>query len=296
MWAASIRHGSLISSLSSSPPARPPSCLPEAGLRHIELSNLCFVWYTICHHGAPNSLRVPQLALFLLIWVSALFISKLGPSHPKLDTSYPISVTITDLSQRVLLSGLCTNIGLKLRNPTRNPARYIRPDLRPNAITFLVLLLSGDVELNPGPRQSDIFPCGYGQKPVTWSTPGICCGNCDIWFHCSCVDIGSLEYSRLGHESQSWDCYRCGSRNESLIYHAYNVDVRNSFEALSSINDDSVFLPTSPNFGLPKVRHSSMKSHIAPMAMQVLLTRQHLHCHPVYPRCQLSLLFHRRDH
>ena len=61
-------------------------------------------------------------------------------------------------------------------------------------ITLLMLLLSGDVQLNPGPRHADIFPCGFSQKPVTWSTPGICCGNWEVWFHCPCVDIGSQEY------------------------------------------------------------------------------------------------------
>ena len=82
-----------------------------------------------------------------------------------------------------------------------------------------------------------------------------------------CVDICSLECSRLGHESQTWDCYRCDSLNESLISHAYYVDARNPFEVLSSIDDDSV-----------------------------LIILQHLQYHGVYHRCQPNLMLHLYDH
>ena len=110
--------------------------------------------------------------------------------------------------------------------------------------------------MNPGPRHVDIFPCGYCQKPVTWGTPGVCCGNCEVWFHCPCVDISSQEYDRLRNESQSWDCYRCNTLNDSIIYHAYNVDVRNSFSALSMLDEDSVFLLTGPTSD-PNLQHTS---------------------------------------
>ena len=34
----------------------------------------------------------------------------------------------------------------------------------------LILILSNDIELNPGPRNASIFPCGYCDQPVNWLT------------------------------------------------------------------------------------------------------------------------------
>ena len=166
----------------------------------------------------------PRIALFLLFWASAKLISKIGHTNCDIDTYTPLSVAITDSTHRNLLCGLCTNTGLLLGNPTRKPANDIIRDIHANFITFLVLILSGDIQLNPGPKYEDVYSCGFCAKPVDWSTPGIYCGNCEIWFHCPRVDIGSLEYDRLGHESQFWDCYRCKSRNNSTIDHAYKTD------------------------------------------------------------------------
>ena len=38
-----------------------------------------------------------------------------------------------------------------------------------------IMVQSGDIELNPGPRQASIFPCGMCETPVTWSNEGVCC-------------------------------------------------------------------------------------------------------------------------
>ena len=50
--------------------------------------------------------------------------------------------------------------------------------------------------------------------------------------------------------------YRCKSRNNSTIYHAYDVDVRNSFSALSLLGEDSVFLLHSPHINATANRAS----------------------------------------
>ena len=44
----------------------------------------------------------------------------------------------------------------------------------------LLLLVSGDINLNPGPGNGSVFPCGYCELPVTWSRLGVCCTNCSI--------------------------------------------------------------------------------------------------------------------
>ena len=103
-------------------------------------------------------------------------------------SSDPISVAITDLTQKSLLCGLCTNTGTFLGNPTRKPCWSILQDTKPHCYTLMVLMMCGDVEINPGLRRSrgaaranptarpvplrNIFPCGYCQEPVT-CYPGI---------------------------------------------------------------------------------------------------------------------------
>ena len=68
-------------------------------------------------------------------------------------------------------------------------------------ITFNVLISSGDVQINLGPRQMSVFPCGYCQLNVGWETSGINCNNCDIWFHKLCAELSVGEYNRLSEIS-----------------------------------------------------------------------------------------------
>ena len=44
--------------------------------------------------------------------------------------------------------------------------------------TFLSLILSGDIALNPGPVK---YPCGSCEKPVKSNQHGILCDGCEFW-------------------------------------------------------------------------------------------------------------------
>ena len=85
---------------------------------------------------------------------------------------------------------LCPSLGSSQPSP---------PKLDFGSALFLILL-SGQVEVNPGPPMSgslnlsSIFPCGYCEDPVTWEQRGICCDSCDMWFHKDCVDMGSFTF------------------------------------------------------------------------------------------------------
>ena len=58
---------------------------------------------------------------------------------------------------------------------------------------ILLLILSGDIECNLGPRNALVFPCGYCECPVTWSDQGVCFDECGLWHHKSCGDISTNE-------------------------------------------------------------------------------------------------------
>ncbi len=57
-------------------------------------------------------------------------------------------------------------------------------------LTIYIILLSGDIELNPG-------PCGSCSNPVKSNQKGVCCDVCNKWFHTRCLGIPDTEYQQL---------------------------------------------------------------------------------------------------
>ena len=78
------------------------------------------------------------------------------------------------------------------------------------SIIGLLLIVSGDIELNPGPVR---FPCGMCGRAVQSNQRGICCDRCDRWFHVrtGCANITGDEYARLSNSSESWVCNICST-------------------------------------------------------------------------------------
>ena len=70
-----------------------------------------------------------------------------------------------------------------------------------------LLLLSGDVESNPGPVR---YPCTVCSKPVRSNQRGIECSMCGKWTHAKCCGVSPEEYLRLGEcEDELWYCPSC---------------------------------------------------------------------------------------
>ena len=65
----------------------------------------------------------------------------------------------------------------------------------------LLLLLSGDIETNPGP-----YMCPTCNRPWTRRTGGIQCGGCDSWTHYNIQCSGVRQH---GHIPQGWRCLIC---------------------------------------------------------------------------------------
>ena len=76
----------------------------------------------------------------------------------------------------------------------------------------LVLILAGDLELNPGPKIIR-YPCGICRKACTRRQPAVACDGCDIWFHTKCMSMNSKVYDALNNIS--WYCFTCGLPNFS---------------------------------------------------------------------------------
>jgi len=80
--------------------------------------------------------------------------------------------------------------------------------LRPALWTIvLVLILSSDVEQNPGPVR---FPCSVCYKPVCVNQCILLCDVCDYWCHCRCCGVDAPTYISFQNARVfSWTCPKC---------------------------------------------------------------------------------------
>ena len=129
--------------------------------------------------------------------------------------------------------------------------RHSSPPKLDFGVCFLLILLSGQVELNPGPsspgnQNSSIFPCGYCDLPVTWDQCGICCDTCDLWFHKNCVDMGSHTFRAFSTTNVSWICCNCDNPNyERNLFHSFQRETANSFHPLNLSESIEIKSPIS---------------------------------------------------
>ena len=97
-------------------------------------------------------------------------------------------------------------------------------------LAFLLLSVSKDIELNPGPTK---YPCQICNKAVKWTTPGMCCDTCDGWYHKSCMGMNSAVYRGL--RNVSWHCCQCGMPNFSMtLFDIICLNESNPFSLLST--------------------------------------------------------------
>lgn len=130
---------------------------------------------------------------------------------------------------------------------------------------LLFLILAGDIATNPGPTQSkSVYPCGLCENPVTWSTDGVCCDECSLWHHRSCIEMSIADYNLLHRSNVQWLCYKCNSINvDSFTYHSFELKSSNSFSVLSDLNQDcNLTLPPFDESASDLPQHTSTpKSH-----------------------------------
>ena len=118
-----------------------------------------------------------------------------------------------------------------------------------NTLFATILLLSGDIQLNPGPRTTSTYPCGYCEDPVTWDCRGIACDNCSIWYHGSCMELCTKDFSLLEKSNVQWLCHKCDSINcDTFTFRSFSLNCSNFYTPISDPNltlesINSVFSP-----------------------------------------------------
>lgn len=56
---------------------------------------------------------------------------------------------------------------------------------------MLLLLLSGDIQINPGPYIPK-YPCMMSSRAVKWKHKAVCCDSCNTWCNIHCMDTTEL--------------------------------------------------------------------------------------------------------
>ena len=158
--------------------------------------------YDSWDHGWNLGTRL--IGLLITVWLAAnLSAWTIRDNSLQMSHNKAVSVSITNYVQRSPLSNLCLHKKLLPRPP------YIyspTPSHPPRFFILLMLILGGDVEINPGHGAKSTFCCGYCDLAINWSQKGICCDDCSLWFHTckTCVDISSGEYGRLSNITVEW--------------------------------------------------------------------------------------------
>ena len=197
--------------------------------------------------------------------LSALKRLQSGYSHLRVGTSYRLKI-----SRRIL--GLLQNLYNSI------VVSYISSCI---PISSLLILLSGDVESNPGPGPK--FPCGVCSRAVKLNQKGIQCDACDVWFHTKCDRLPDSEYMRLTNTEDPWYCSTCSLPPLSDSFFD-TPDLNDSLNDTgnSCIDDSDASLP--PYFCVPPtlstsllMSHLNIRSMLPKLDDVRLFLKQHKH-------------------
>ena len=173
------------------------------------------------------------------------------PGHPP-----PLTLIQPQKRQQTLFSIPYSSLVLSPPSPLSSTSFNIRKSLVRNlklhsnssSWLFTLLIISGDVELNPGPTSAK-YPCGVCSRPCKNNQPAIQCDSCDTWIHKKCIQITPKNWKILKNTSISWHCLNCALPNfSSTLFDDFNPTnlSQNPFFLLSPpAGSQSQFAPTA---------------------------------------------------
>ena len=184
--------------------------------------------------------------------------------HIFLATVIFLLATITGTCQRTSKSNL--KIKPKYADLITKPKIKLPPKFK-SILSHLwlcdLILRSGDVHPNPGPRPAGppILPCGTCQRSVKNRDKAIICDECNLWYHINCVGISPSTYHSLIHQDQSahWFCEHCGIPNYTPTFSSdeQSTSYTDSYELNNAIfydhdNEEPTFGPNPQNASTPE--------------------------------------------
>ena len=115
-------------------------------------------------------------------------------------------------------------------------------------LVMVILLLSGDVQLNPGPpTRTPKYPYGVCSKNVNSNHKAMECEDCFMWYNIKCLNMGDNMYQvHMHHNSYTWACIKCGLPNFTNSSLFTTITVSNSLQLLADLSNNSTIIPSVP--------------------------------------------------
>ena len=126
--------------------------------------------------------RCTFVPLLLLLTITVL-VAKLAQTphyRPHNVNTVELSSNLFNVSKLALTSG----------RPYANPWKVTSGNDKQCTLSLLVIVLSGDTELNPGPIKYPAITC---QRPVASNHRALGCESCDSWVHIKCCGVTSSQ-------------------------------------------------------------------------------------------------------
>ena len=123
-----------------------------------------------------NCQKIPLLLEFAVACVTLAYVVQ---AHKSIISSTTTVTAISFTSTHVKGFSFAESSNVQ---QDKQPSLQVQ-DRDTRCLLTMLILLAGDIQMNPGPGNRSVFPCGACEIPVTWSQEGVCCNNCSVWYH-----------------------------------------------------------------------------------------------------------------
>ena len=149
-------------------------------------------------------------------------------------------------------------------------------------ISILLVALSNDVQIQPGPRMPT-YPCGSCGKDVRNNQNSIQCDGCMTWQHMNCQGMNVQTHKiHVEHNSYSWYRLKCGIPNFSTTYFETSdsfFQTTNSFTALNTSQTPLTSTPAKKISSLFAKKQSPSNLKVSNINFESVLNKvQEFHC------------------
>ena len=238
------------------------------------------VYAAILMATTRNTLGRTMMSFLIILCIVAKWKSRFDAATDFMDfrNNVPITTATTDLALRHKILGMYpkfNEMAMTLLRAGKSVCRAnkrgsydfvnspFRANLKPlphvkNVLCVLVMILSGDIQTNPGPIN---FPCKECGKAVRSNQRAVQCDGCDEWIHTACTGISKQAYQNMKGTSATWICCTCGMPNFSSTFFTSmeKTVLSNHFCNLSSrVNSISHPAPTSDSESDDSACHSPL--------------------------------------
>ena len=162
---------------------------------------------SLCISAKKSRLKNFTILPKLVICLAVLFLTKTNESSPK-----QIGICKTLVNQEFFtLESVLTGENLREVEIRHLLSLYALSKTKHTSHRYFfqfLIILSGDVSLNPGPVR---HPCSSCLKPVAKNHRAILCDNCDLWAHIKCENISTKIYAEMANSNKQLNfiCSSC---------------------------------------------------------------------------------------